>query len=79
MRITLTRAPPGGDGGHVLTVADEGRGLPPGSTALRPGAATLGMRLLEALAKQIGARLTVAEGGPGTRIAVFFGEAGSGA
>ena len=79
VRITLTRAPPGGDGGHVLTVADEGRGLPPGSAALRPGTATLGMRLLEALAKQIGARLTVAEGGPGTRIAVFFGEAGSGA
>jgi two-component sensor histidine kinase len=79
VRITLTRVPPGGGGGHVLTVADEGRGLPPGSAALRPGTATLGMRLLEALADQIGARLTLAEGGPGTRISVTFGQAGPGA
>jgi two-component sensor histidine kinase len=78
VRVTLARVPPGGDGGHVLTVADEGRGLPPGST-FGPGTATLGMRLLRALAAQISARLILEDGGPGARISVVFGEAGPGA
>ena len=59
-------------GGYALTIADEGRGLPPG---FDPAAAeTLGIRLLGALAAQIGAAVSRDGSGPrGARFTVAFG------
>ncbi|HEY3695681.1 sensor histidine kinase [Phenylobacterium sp.] len=53
-----------------LTVSDEGDGLPNG---FKPGAsASLGMRVIEALARQLGGRLSVAPSDVGAAFAVEF-------
>lgn len=68
IRVTLSTL---GGRRHALTVADEGRGLPPG---FDPGAAaTLGVRLVWALARQIGAGVARDGNGPrGARFTVTF-------
>jgi two-component sensor histidine kinase len=67
VRVALAAS---GDGRRAITVADEGRGLPPGFDPLA-ARDTLGMRLLNALAAQIGARLSLGGSeGPGTRLTV---------
>lgn len=59
--ITIT-LDPGGDGSHLLSIKDNGVGLPPGSD---PGKSkTLGFTLIQTMAEQIGASFTVrSEGG----------------
>jgi two-component sensor histidine kinase len=64
--------------GHVLSVADEGPGLPPG---FDPAASKgLGMTIVLALVKQIGGTLHLGRGkdGRGTRMTVAFGAATGG-
>ncbi|NYZ11241.1 PAS domain-containing protein [Azospirillum sp. RWY-5-1] len=55
-------------GGHRLTVADDGRGLPEGFQLGRGD--TLGMKMVRALSAQVKARLTVAPNAPGTRFVI---------
>ncbi len=50
-----------------LSVRDDGAGIPRGSTPARAG---LGTSIVEALAKQLGAKVVVAEGRPGTTVTV---------
>jgi two-component sensor histidine kinase len=59
--ITITLKP-GEDGSHLLSIKDNGVGLPPGSD---PGKSkTLGFTLIQTMAEQIGASFTVrSEGG----------------
>lgn len=65
-RVTMSCARgPGGE--VVLTVADNGKGLPPG---LDLAAAGFGLRLVSTLARQIGGRVEVRSPGPGTAIEV---------
>ncbi|HPU89878.1 MAG TPA: PAS domain S-box protein, partial [Spirochaetota bacterium] len=65
IRITLTRE----DGHAALTVADDGRGLPPGFSI--EDAKSMGMQLVGILARQIRGTVTV-ESGPGTTVRVLF-------
>lgn len=55
-------------GGHRLTVADDGRGLPEGFQLGRGD--TLGMKMVRALTAQVKARLTVVSNTPGTRFVI---------
>lgn len=55
------------DGRTTLTVADDGVGLPPGFEPGRAGA--FGWQLVEGLARQLGAELTIGPA-PGTRVTV---------
>ncbi|MEN9384669.1 MAG: hypothetical protein RL323_1812 [Pseudomonadota bacterium] len=78
----LKHAFPAGREGHVtvtakpelphcvrVTVADDGIGLPPGTTLESQG--SLGFQLMPLLADQLGAKLDLAEG-PGTRVSWSF-------
>ena len=56
--------------GYVLTVADDGVGMSPGSEGSDPDG--LGLRLVRALADQIGGTVAI-ESAAGTRISVAFG------
>ena len=53
--------------GWVLTVRDTGIGMPANLADAKPG---LGTGIVEALAKQLGAEVTVAAAGPGTIVSV---------
>jgi two-component sensor histidine kinase len=53
--------------GWTLSVADNGVGMPPDSESARPG---LGTSIVEALARQLDARVLVTGANPGTRVAV---------
>lgn len=64
--LVRLEAVPGG--GHRLTVADDGRGLPDGFQLGRGD--TLGMKMVRALTAQVKARLTVAPNAPGTRFVI---------
>ena len=52
----------------TLSVADNGVGMPPDSAKTTPG---LGTSIIEALAKQLHARVKVADGKPGTEVSVI--------
>jgi len=65
IRITLSRA---GDAA-VLTVSDDGPGLPPGFSI--QNAKSMGMQLVDILARQIKGTVSV-ESGPGTTVRVTF-------
>jgi two-component sensor histidine kinase len=56
---------------HLLSVSDNGPGLP---AKFGPGSKGLGMKIIQSLVKQIGGTLQVAsgEGGRGTRVTVAF-------
>jgi len=60
----------GPDGQQVLTIKDDGVGLPPGLNVMH--APSLGWRLVRTLSRQIGAGLTVRDVGPGTEAVVEF-------
>ena len=56
-----------GDGAWALSVDDDGVGMPP---AAKPAKAGLGTSIVEALAKQLGARVEVGDNHPGTTVSV---------
>lgn len=65
-RITVSFS--AGEGGSwLLSVADNGSGMPTGKDAGKPG---LGTGIVEALAKQLEATVTVYDANPGTRVEV---------
>ncbi|HLY78332.1 MAG TPA: sensor histidine kinase, partial [Caulobacteraceae bacterium] len=53
--------------GWTLSVVDNGVGIPP-TAAAKPG---LGTSIVEALAKQLGARVQVADAGPGASVSIL--------
>ena len=55
------------DGGWLLSVADNGSGMPVGSKRGKPG---LGTGIVEALSKQLGASVTYLDAKPGTRVEI---------
>src|SRR5580704_3107770 len=83
----LKHAFPGGRGGHIvvgyrsrgtdwaLSVRDDGVGMPKGAL---PAKAGLGTSIVEALAKQLGAELSIADANPGTRVSIVHGAAAAG-
>jgi two-component sensor histidine kinase len=52
----------------TLCVEDDGIGMPKGDVAATPG---LGTSIVEALARQLSARVKVSEGGPGTAVSII--------
>lgn len=60
-----------GDGRYRLAVSDRGVGLPEGFDLERAGD-SLGMKVVNTLAKQLDGELTVRSGGPGARFALVF-------
>jgi two-component sensor histidine kinase len=70
---------PADQGGHIvvryrssggdwtLSVSDDGSGMPHGS---EPAVAGLGTSIVEALAKQLGATVSVVDANPGTRVSI---------
>jgi len=65
VEVSLRRLP---DGGRRLTIADHGRGLPPGFDLAR--ATTLGMKVARAFAGQLRGKLTAESNDPGVRFIV---------
>ncbi|MBP7603600.1 MAG: cache domain-containing protein [Spirochaetes bacterium] len=59
-----------GDGRCSITVADDGVGMPPDEE--RTAGTTLGLVLIEALVRQLGARMEIARPGKGTEIRITF-------
>ena len=57
IRVSIRAA---AEGGLDLAVADDGAGLPPGFDPTAPRNASLGMRIINSLARQLGGPLTVA-------------------
>ena len=55
----------------LLSVSDNGSGMPVGKKRGKPG---LGTGIVEALSKQLEANVTVADGNPGTRVEVRHGQ-----
>ena len=67
--LSLTEAP--ATGCYHLTMADDGPGLPAGFVLAQ--ASSLGLRLVQSLAQQLGGELQLsAPGGPGTEVAITF-------
>jgi two-component system, sensor histidine kinase PdtaS len=61
------------DGGAwLLTVSDTGTGMPVGKHVGKPG---LGTGIVEALARQLEASVTVLNENPGTRVEIRHGQA----
>ena len=56
----------------TLSVSDDGVGMP---TGVVPAKAGLGTSIVQALAKQLGAAISVTDAKPGTRIAIDYREA----
>jgi two-component sensor histidine kinase len=83
----LKHAFPGGRGGAIvvgyrsrgtdwtLSVSDDGVGMPKGALPVKAG---LGTSIVEALAKQLGAELSIADANPGTRVSIVHGAAPAG-
>ena len=69
-RITLTFSTDGG--AWLLSVSDNGSGMPVGTKRGKPG---LGTGIVEALSKQLDATVTVLDADPGTRVEVRHGHA----
>lgn len=67
VEVSLTQHP---DGFVALSVRDHGPGLPP--DALQQHRGSLGMKLLNGLTRQLNAKLTVQNAGPGARFVVRF-------
>lgn len=67
IRVT---AEPDGESGLILTVADDGVGLPEGFDLAAPRHASLGMRIINSLARQLGGPLTVAPSVRGAHISL---------
>jgi two-component sensor histidine kinase len=65
------RGPRQGEERYSIEVADSGQGLPPEFDMNRAGA-SLGMRVISTLAKQLDGELTVGSAGPGARFVVYF-------
>ena len=59
------------DGGWLLSVADNGAGMPVGKNRGKPG---LGTGIVDALSKQLEATVTVIDANPGTRVEVRHGQ-----
>ncbi len=59
------------DGAWLLSVSDNGAGMPVGKEREKPG---LGTGIVEALSKQLDATVTVLEANPGTRVEVRRGQ-----
>lgn len=59
------------DGAWLLSVSDNGVGMPVGKKRGKPG---LGTGIIEALSKQLDARVTVLDANPGTRVEVRHGQ-----
>ena len=59
------------EGGWLLSVSDNGAGMPVGKKLAKPG---LGTGIVEALSKQLEASVTVLETNPGTRVEVRHGQ-----
>jgi two-component sensor histidine kinase len=53
----------------TLSVTDDGVGMPTGSDTAKPG---LGTSIVQALAKQLGATITVAAANPGTKVSIMY-------
>lgn len=53
----------------TLSVADDGVGMPTGQDTAKAG---LGTSIVQALAKQLGATITVAAGNPGTKVSIMY-------
>jgi two-component system, sensor histidine kinase PdtaS len=68
----IVRFETGAPGRHSLSVSDDGPGLPPGFDPVRSKG--LGMRIVQALVKQVGGELQITEGdrGRGARFTVEF-------
>ncbi len=60
----------------TLSVSDDGAGLPKGAV---PAKAGLGTSIVDAVAKQLGAKVIVADANPGTRVSIVHAAAGAGA
>ena len=60
------------EGAWLLSVSDNGAGMPAGDKRGKPG---LGTGIVEALAKQLDASVTVFDANPGTRVEVRHGQA----
>lgn len=69
--ITIARR---GEAGFSIFVRDEGAGLPPDFERAKPKG--LGMRLVKAFAKQLGARLEIRRKDPGTEVVVSVPDGG---
>ncbi|MDK2747524.1 MAG: sensor histidine kinase [Brevundimonas sp.] len=54
--------------GWILSVTDNGVGMPSGSQTVKPG---LGTGIIQALAGQLGARVELADARPGTRVSII--------
>jgi two-component sensor histidine kinase len=68
-KITVSFAEDEGD--WLLSVSDNGAGMPVGKKLAKPG---LGTGIVEALSKQLEASVTVLEANPGTRVEVRHGQ-----
>jgi two-component sensor histidine kinase len=68
-KITVSFAEDEGD--WLLSVSDNGAGMPVGKKLAKPG---LGTGIVEALSKQLEASVTVVEANPGTRVEVRHGQ-----
>jgi two-component sensor histidine kinase len=68
-KITVSFAADEGD--WLLSVSDNGAGMPVGKKLAKPG---LGTGIVEALSKQLEASVTVVEANPGTRVEVRHGQ-----
>jgi two-component sensor histidine kinase len=68
-KITVSFAADEGD--WLLSVSDNGAGMPVGKKLAKPG---LGTGIVEALSKQLEASVTVLEANPGTRVEVRHGQ-----
>lgn len=68
-RITVSFA--ADDGAWLLSVSDNGAGMPAGERQERAG---LGTGIVAALAKQLGASVTVVDANPGTRVELRHGQ-----
>jgi len=53
----------------TLSVKDDGAGMPPDPKDVKPG---LGTSIVQALAKQLGAEIMVADGNPGTSVSITY-------
>jgi len=53
----------------ILSVKDDGAGMPPDPKDAKPG---LGTSIVQALAKQLGAEIMVADGNPGTSVSITY-------
>jgi PAS domain S-box-containing protein len=67
IHLTLRRTP---KGGCLLSIADDGVGIPPALNLARPG--SLGLRLIKTLARQLDGQIEVLPSRPGTEFRLTF-------